>query len=254
MDKLRLSICQFDVFWNNPMANFGAIEELTSGLQTDALVLPEMFSTGFAPEPSSLVDPMAIKTKKWLLSQCTNRLLMGTYAVREGQNYFNRLAVTLNQEELITYDKAHTFQGTERQYYQSGQALKVLEHQGWRIGLNVCYDLRFPVWCRAQKADVLIFSANWPRKRIDHWKTLLKARAIENQCYVVGVNRIGTDHNEWNYTGDSLVFDFEGNELLNLRDNEACETVVLDRELLLDYRAQWPFLADTDTFSLEKHV
>jgi omega-amidase len=250
MTKLKLSVCQFDVVWNSPMANLAIIEELTVGLNTDLLVLPEMFNTGYVLDPSILSDPLAIRTQKWLEQMSQKNAIIGSVAYKQDQSYFNSIWLYQNSEKIYSYNKAHTFVQGERQTFTEGRSLGTLDFKGWKMGLNICYDLRFPVWCRAQDADIMLFCANWPEKRKEHWYTLLKARAIENQCYVVGVNRVGKDQNNWEYNGDSVVFDYKGQEILNLNQTETCETVTLDFEEMLNYRQEMPFLADKDLFQL----
>jgi omega-amidase len=250
--NLTVALCQYDPFWNNPLSNFSIIEELNSAIISDILFLPEMFSTGFILNPKILTDSLAIKSKKWLESYSHQQMTIGSCPILEQDKFYNRLFVYNKGKEITHYDKHHTFIGGEREAYQSGSTLNTFEFKGWKIGLNICYDLRFPVWCRAQECDIMVFCANWPSKRQDHWTTLLKARAIENQCYVIGINRIGTDENDWHYSGDSVVFDFMGKELINLKDKETCLTTTLSKLLLNEYRAELPFLEDRDDFRLNK--
>ena len=248
---MKVSLCQYGVHWNAPEANFGTIEELCSGIETDLLVLPEMFSSGFAPNPSTLADPLAIKTTQWMKSFSSNRLVIGSTPTKQQEQFFNTLLVTYNQKVVSEYHKRHVYLGSESDHYSKGSNLGLFKHKEWNIGLNICYDLRFPAWSRAQKADLLIYSANWPSARKEHWHALLKARAIENQCYVIGVNRIGTDQNEWSYEGESLVFDFWGNEVLNLGNEETVTTTTLDYNALQEYREKLSFLGDRDHFTLD---
>jgi len=248
---MRISLCQFDIYWNAPEANFATIEELCSGLNTDLLVLPEMFSSGFAPTPHELADPMAIKSTRWMQAYSSDKALVGSVAKKENDKYYNTALFCHQNKVVSSYNKRHVYLGTESEHYSKGSDLGSVNYNDWNIGLNICYDLRFPVWSRAQKADLLIYSANWPDTRKEHWFALLKARAIENQCYVVGVNRIGKDNNGWSFEGGSVVFDYWGNEIINLQQEEGVETVLLDLEAQNDYRQKLTFLNDRDNFSLD---
>lgn len=249
-DILRIAPCQFDVIWNDPLANFATIEELVSPIAFDILILPEMFSTGYFSNPSGLKDPLAIKTKKWMASQSASALILGSCANKEKNIFYNSLLGYHQQKEICNYKKTHTFVGEEQTFYTRGDKQSIIDFKGWKISLNICYDLRFPVWCRTQEADIMIFSANWPKPRAEHWQTLLKARAIENQCYVIGVNRIGKDNNGLEFQGDTLVFDYNGKEMLNFKDKEGVDIVELSKKSLSKHRKEFPFLADRDHFTL----
>jgi omega-amidase len=246
--KLTLGICQYDIHWNEPMANQGLLDELLDGKTMDLLVLPEMFDTGFLSNPTILKDLNAIRSKQWMKKNSRRQAIIGSVANKINGEFKNSLYVYHAENELIRYDKRHTFIGEESQNFTKGVILKSLDFQGIRIGLNICYDLRFPAWIEKQKADLLVFCANWPAKRKDHWKTLLKARAIENQCFVVGVNRIGKDGNGIEYSGESLIYDFEGKEILNLGAEEGVKTANLDFDLQTAYRQNFPVLDDKDAF------
>ena len=156
-----------------------------------------------------------------------------------------------NSNKLIgDYAKSHTFIGGERDNYSSKKEPITVHQKGWSIGLNICYDLRFPVWVRLYAGnDILVFSANWPKPRIEQWKTLLKARAIENQCYVIGINRIGIDSNDWEYSGHSMIIDYKGEVILDAENQENAFTVELEKNSLLEYRNGLPFLKDQDDFT-----
>ena len=249
---LTVALCPYAPVWNNPLSNFSIIEELNSGIISDLLLLPEMFSTGFILDPKSLNDTLAIKSKKWLESQSHQQMILASCPILEKDQFYNRLFVFDKGKEITHYDKFHTFIGGERSSYNKGKTLNVFEFKGWKIGLNICYDLRFPVWCRSQECDIMVFCANWPSKRADHWIALLKARAIENQCFVIGINRIGTDENDWHYNGDSIVFDYSGKELINLKDLEICQSTTLSLQQLKEYRTEFPCLEDKDDFVLHK--
>jgi omega-amidase len=251
-DSLQVALCQFDVVWNTPLTNFSIIEELSVGIEADLLVLPEMFSSGFVVNPKELADPLAIKTMKWLSVNSAKKTILGTTAIKRGEIFYNSLLVYSSEKEIVTYNKAHTFVGQEAANFQKGNEQASFMLKDWKISVNICYDLRFPAWCRTQQSDVMIFCANWPKGRITHWTALLKARAIENQCYVIGVNRIGIDNNDWKYTGQSVVFDFKGEMILDLGEEELCKSIALTKAELLLYRQEFPFLNDRDEFSLER--
>lgn len=248
-ENLTISLCQYDIHWNDPLANFATIEELTSGLNYDLLVLPEMFSTGFITQPNDGMDPLGIKSKKWMESMSTNSMLLGSISIKEKDLFYNKLLVYASNNLINNYSKSHTFIGTETTNYSNKKEPVTVHQKGWSIGLNICYDLRFPVWNRLYAGnDILVYCANWPKSRIEHWKTLLKARAIENQCYVIGVNRIGVDGNDWEYTGHSMVVDYKGDVLLDAQNKEEAFILELDKQALLEYRNDFPFLEDKDLF------
>jgi omega-amidase len=250
LKNLTIALCQYNVIWNKPCANFAKLEELTAYTDCHILVLPEMFSTGFLLDPFFHPDLIGIQTRKWLSMASAKKTVLGSVALKENNSFYNRILVYENQKEICFYNKKHSFVGSESEKYTAGSELKHFYFDDWKISLNICYDLRFPVWCRAQDSHVMIFCANWPTSRANHWHSLLKARAIENQCYVIGVNRLGTDGNDWEYQGDSVVFDFSGKELLNLENQEICSAISLSKVELDTYRADFPFLKDKDSFDL----
>lgn len=227
---------------------------------TEIVVLPEMFSTGFTSEPVKVAETMDGPTVTWMreLASKKNIILTGSIVVQEGEDFYNRLIWMLPNGDVGTYDKRHLFSyGGEGAKYNTGSKRLIASVKGWKIQLQICYDLRFPVWSRQQmngnqpEYDLLINVANWPEKRHGTWCTLLKARAIENLVYVVGVNRIGVDGNKILYRGDSVVLDPLGNPLYEAGDREEIHTITLKKENLHQIRDQYPFLNDADSFFIK---
>jgi omega-amidase len=262
MSSLTLSIIQADLHWEDKAANLSMFEERIRGIgKTEVIVLPEMFSTGFSMRPSVLAERMDGPTVDWMRRMALEKrvVITGSLIIEEGGNYVNRLIWMLPNGQCGYYDKRHLFAfAGEHEHYTAGTRRLIASVNGWRLNLQVCYDLRFPVWARQQalpdngpEYDVLVYVANWPERRSHAWKTLLQARAIENQCYVVGVNRVGKDGNDINHSGDSMIVDPMG-EVMFTRAHEAfIYTVELDKGQLTDIRGRLPFLRDRDGFSLE---
>jgi len=261
---MRVSIIQSPLSWENPDANrqmfAGKLMPLKG--ETDLVVLPEMFTTGFSMNAEKLAEPMDGPTITWLLkwSKEIDAAITGSFICAEGENFYNRLVFVMPDGQIEHYDKKHLFSlAGENEHFTAGKKRLVLEWRGWRICPLICYDLRFPAWGRNTPGsfvtglnpyyDLLIYVANWPVRRIHHWRTLLAARAIENQSYVVGLNIVGTDGNSLEYSGDSSIIDFSGQPLAHLPDGkETTATVTLSRENLRAFRQQMPFLADADHF------
>jgi len=223
---------------------------------TEVVVLPEMFSTGFSMRPEKLAETMEGETLRWMKRMASAKaiVLTGSVIIEENNQYFNRLVWMLPNGDVGYYDKRHLFAyADEDQHYSAGSKRLIASVNGWKINLLVCYDLRFPVWSRQDQAryDVLIYVANWPERRIRAWKTLLQARAIENQCYVVGVNRVGEDGNGIHYSGESMVVDASGETLYQNKDEEDIFTVALDSSDLETIRRKFPFWKDADKFNIE---
>ena len=245
-------------------------EERISGIKehTEVIVLPEMFSTGFSMNPTAFGETMEGETISWMkkISAKKKIILTGSLIIKDkatkpdGESfdaYYNRLVWMLPNGQYGTYDKRHRFAfAGEDEHYQSGNKRLIASVKGWKINLMICYDLRFPVWARQQgpfgeaEYDVLIYVANWPERRIHAWKTLLQARAIENQCYVVGVNRTGMDGNDINYSGESMIVDPMGKVLYSEKDKEDVFTISLDKKTLDEVREKFPFLKDADRFRI----
>ncbi len=225
--------------------------------KTEIVVLPEMFSTGFSMGPKPLAETMDGETVQWMKRIATEKkiILTGSFIAEENGNYFNRLLWMLPNGQYGVYDKRHRFAfAGEDEQYTAGTKRLIASVKGWKINLLVCYDLRFPVWARQSgetpEYDVLIYVANWPERRVHAWKTLLQARAIENQCYVVGVNRVGEDGNRIHYSGESMVIDPLGEVLYTKKDVEDIFTVTLDRDHLDSIREKFPFWKDADSFQI----
>lgn len=223
---------------------------------TEVVVLPEMFSTGFSMRPEKLAETMEGETLRWMkrMASAKGIVLTGSVIIEESSQYFNRLVWMLPNGDVGYYDKRHLFAyADEDQHYSAGSKRLIASVNGWKINLLVCYDLRFPVWSRQDQAryDVLIYVANWPDRRIRAWRTLLQARAIENQCYVVGVNRVGEDGNGIHYSGESMVVDPAGETLYQNKDEEDIFTVALDSSDLETIRRKFPFWKDADKFNIE---
>ncbi|HTN38034.1 MAG TPA: nitrilase family protein [Arachidicoccus sp.] len=262
MSSITISTIQTNIFWKNKEANLKMLEEkiLSITEPTEIVVLPEMFSTGFTSEPVKLAEPMEGATVNWMreLAAKKNIILTGSIVIQEEEDFYNRLIWMLPNGDIGTYDKRHLFAyGGEAAKYNPGNKRLIASVKGWRINLQICYDLRFPVWARQQiqasqpEYDILINVANWPEKRHGTWTTLLKARAIENMAYVVGVNRVGVDGNKIAYRGDSVILDPLGNPLYEGGDQEDINTITLKKDNLQQIRDQYPFLGDADTFLIK---
>ena len=262
MSTLTISTIQTNLLWEEKQANLRLLEEKINTLQekTEIVVLPEMFSTGFSMNAEQLAETMDGETINWMkrISSEHRIILTGSIMIREDDKYFNRLIWMLPNGEYGYYDKRHLFAfGEEDQHYSAGNKRLIASVKGWKINLLICYDLRFPVWARqqtkedGQEFDVLIYVANWPERRSHAWKTLLCARAIENQCYVVGVNRVGSDANNIYYSGNSLVIDPLGQVLYHMADEEDVNTITLSKEKLDEVRERFPFWKDADGFNIQ---
>jgi omega-amidase len=231
---------------------------------TEIVVLPEMFSTGFSMQSKRLGETMEGETIQWMKQVAAKNkiILTGSVIIKEDGNYYNRLVWVLPNGQVGYYDKRHLFAyADEDQHYTPGEKRLIASVKGWKINLLVCYDLRFPVWSRqappplgevgrGPEYDVLIYVANWPEKRVHAWTTLLRARAIENQCYVIGVNRTGDDGNKIHYTGESMAIDPMGEILYHKKDDDDVFTVTFDRSHLEKVRERFPFWKDADQFKI----
>ncbi|MFI5124647.1 MAG: nitrilase family protein [Chitinophagales bacterium] len=274
MRDLVVSLVQTGLFWEDKPSNLQLLGEKISGIRekTELVILPEMFSTGFSMNPAMLAEAMDGPTMQWMRRMAAEKkcILTGSIIARETRgsetHFYNRLIWMLPDGHYGYYDKRHLFAyGREHQHYTAGKSRLIASAKGWKINLQVCYDLRFPVWLRQSNPaqpisagkknepeyDILIFVANWPSARSHAWKTLLQARAIENQCFVIGVNRTGTDGNGLTYTGDSLVAGPLGEILNPLSGNEEIITMTLHKEMLGSVRSQFPFLEDANHFLIQ---
>jgi predicted amidohydrolase len=253
---LRVTLVQAEIAWQAPATNRRWLAAHFRGLtgHTDLIVLPEMFSTGFSMDAEGLAETMDGPTVGWMREEAaaTGCVLTGSLIVREGDHCYNRLVWARPDGLLDHYDKRHLFRmADEQRHYAAGARRLIVEFKGWRVCPLVCYDLRFPVWSRNWgDYDVLLYVANWPQRRAHAWSTLLKARAIENLSYVVGVNRIGKDGNGATYAGDSVVLDFLGQPLSGEGGGDRVETAVLDRESLQAYRDSFPAHLDADRYEI----
>ena len=288
MSTLTITTIQADLQWEDKTANLRHLEEMILGIAqpTEIVILPEMFSTGFSMRPEALAEPMDGSTMGWMKKIAAEKkiILTGSLIIEEGGHYFNRLIWMLPNGQFGYYDKRHRFAyAGEDEKYTAGNKRLIASVKGWKINLLVCYDLRFPVWSRQGSArgaagaaslpgagegetgatperapgagsleyDLLIYVANWPERRSHAWKTLLQARAIENQSYTVGVNRVGKDGNDIHYGGDSMIVDPLGEVLYQGSPEEGMFTYTLRKEKLEEARSRYPFWRDADHFSIE---
>jgi omega-amidase len=265
MSTLTITTIQADLQWEDKAANLRRLEEKIDGISVPAeiVVLPEMFSTGFSMRPEVLAEPMDGPTVDWMRTMAARKkiILTGSLIIEEEGKYFNRLLWMLPNGQYGQYDKRHRFAyAGENEHYTAGGKRLVASVKGWKVLLLVCYDLRFPVWSRqaplsgaapSPEYDLLVYVANWPERRSHAWKTLLQARAIENQCYVVGVNRVGNDGNQIAHSGDSMIIDPLGEILYHGVGKEEVSTLTLHKERLDEIRQRFPFWKDADLFNIE---
>lgn len=266
MSTLSVTIIQTQLHWEDKTANRLMLEEKINSIKerTELVLLPEMFSTGFSMKAGSLAENMEGETVQWMKRIAMEKkiILAGSLIIEEKGHYYNRLVWMLPNGSYGQYDKRHLFAyAGEDKHYSAGTKRLIASVKGWKINLLVCYDLRFPVWARQSpitshhnddkntpEYDLLVYVANWPERRIHAWKTLLQARAIENQCYVVGVNRTGKDGNDIYYSGESMVIDAMGEVLYTKKDEEDIHTIILENKNVETVREKLPFLKDADDF------
>jgi omega-amidase len=254
---MRITLLQPDIFWEDKSANLDSLGMLISKISgtTDLIVLPEMFNTGFSMNTSLLAEEGDSETFRWMKNITINYHLAvcGSYIVKERKAFYNRFFCLTPEDEVWTYDKRHLFSmGGEDRTFTQGNKRKIFTYKGFRINPVICYDLRFPVWIRNRNDyDLLICVANWPDSRRDVWNTLLKARAIENQCFVAGVNRVGRDEEGNSYSGESAILDPKGRIIINMPEAEAGHAtgeIILSE--LEEFRKEFPAWRDADDFSL----
>ena len=249
--RQRIAIVQRNIVWQDIDANLCAIESLLEGVEADVVVLSEMFQTGFVTEPESIADDG--RTLQWLqrVAKRDNFAIVGSVVVKEGECYYNRMYFVKPTGEVEYYDKHHLFSvGGEDKHFMAGDKRVVVEWRGVRYLLEICYDLRFPVWSRQRgDYDAIIYSALWPKPRRAVWRTLLQARAIENQAYVVGVNRVGSEP-ELEYVGDSMVVDHMGRIMADAEDRECVEVVEFESEDIERFRVRFNVSRDADSFEI----
>jgi len=264
---MKVTIIQSEIFWEDREKNLIHFENLIHQIneETDLIVLPEMFTTGFSMNPKKVAEHSNGETLQWLKKNAAkkNCVITGSVAVEDGGKYFNRLFWVEPNGHFHTYDKRHLFRmAKEDVHYTLGEKTIITKIKNWNIKPLICYDLRFPVWSRNHfkklseiavqaEYDVLIYIANWPEARAYPWKQLLIARAIENQCYVIGVNRIGEDGNGIKHSGDSMVINPRGEVISTTKANEkSIETIYLDRNYLDEFRKIFPVGLDADSFDI----
>ena len=254
---MKIAIVQSPLSWEDPKKNRNHFEEQINAITeiVDLIVLPEMFSTGFTMNPSAVAETMQGETVLWLqsLAKAKNLAITGSVVIKENENFYNRLLFVFPSGEIQYYDKRHLFTlAGEDKIYTAGKEKLIVEYKDWKICPLVCYDLRFPVFARnVENYDILIYVANWPKVRINAWDALLKARAIENMTYTIGVNRIGEDDNNFDHNGHSQVIDFLGNYILEPIESKGVFVVELNKEELLSARKKFNFLNDQDSFVLK---
>ncbi len=254
---MKIQLIQADLQWGDPAKNRAYFEaEIMKSNAADLVVLPEMFTTGFCTLPKGVAEPAGSDTLDWMrkVARAKDAAVAGSVAVQEDNRFYNRFYFVRPDGSYAQYDKHHLFTyGGEHMEYTGGTERVVVEFRGWRILLQVCYDLRFPVWSRNRNDyDLALYVASWPESRIAAWEALLRARAIENVCYVAGVNRVGSDP-VCRYCGGTMLFDFKGGEVVHAA-NDMIQVVeaTLDRDGLDAFRAKFPALDDADMFTLDK--
>ena len=255
-NNLRVTLIQSNLYWEDVEANLQSFEEkIEAAEETDIILLPEMFSTGFSMKAESLAEEMSGRTVQWMVEVAVekNVVLCGSAIIKSKNKFYNRLLWVQPDGNIWIYDKHHLFSiGEENNHDAPGTKKLIVDYKGWKICPLVCYDLRFPVWSRnTQNYNLLIYVANWPEKRNHAWKSLLVARAIENQSYVVGLNRVGEDGSKIYHSGDSSVIDMKGEILFQQSDIEVVQTVTLSKSALDNYRKEFPVLNDRDEFEFK---
>jgi predicted amidohydrolase len=257
-NQLNVIGIQADLVWESPKQNLTFFENKIKSLpkDTDLIVLPEMFTTGFTMHPEKVAESMDGTSIKWMQKMASENqtAIMGSLVIKAHANFYNRLVFVHPSGQIETYDKRHSFTlAGEDKVYTSGSKRLIVDYKGWKICPLICYDLRFPVWARnTHNYDLLIYMANWPVTRIKAWETLLKARAIENMSFVIGVNRTGKDANTYEYSGNSLLLNYLGEELDSLAKNEVGYiSAKIDKNHLFKTREKLGFLNDKDVFIIQ---
>jgi len=253
MQDLTVTLIQAELFWEDISANLAAFDKKIDAIseKTDIIILPEMFTTGFTMNAGKLAESMNGSAVSWIItkSRQKNAHILGSVIIVEGERYFNRLLWAKPEGELKTYDKKHLFRMTgEHTVFSPGNSHLTVMVNGWKLRTFICYDMRFPIWVRniANQYDAAIYIANWPSKRAPHWKLLMPARAVENQCYVIGVNRVGEDGNGLAYSGDSSIIDPMGNILFQQADIPCIHTAKLNYDRIREYRETFAAWQDAD--------
>jgi omega-amidase len=261
MSSLSFTLIQSNLFWENATQNLEMFSKKLDAIdrKTNVVILPEMFSTGFSMQPNLFAEKMDGITINWMKHQATKHkiILCGSVMIEAEGNYFNRFVWMQPNGVFATYDKKHLFAfAGENNYFTAGKNQIITQANGLKIKPLICYDLRFPVWARQQTNttndmyDVLLYVANWPERRSYAWKSLLVARAIENQCFVIAVNRIGKDGNDINHSGDSMIINPLGEIIYSKADEEAIFTYTIEKSVVDEIRAKFPFYKDSDSFNI----
>lgn len=254
---MKIALFQTNLTWENPSANRIFIEEnfMNEKEKVDLFILPEMFTSGFTMNPENVAEKIDGETVSWLKSLALMKdcAICGSLVIQENGNYYNRFIFVHPNGKTDFYDKRHLFSlAGEHEKYSKGTSKVIIDYLGWKICPQVCYDLRFPAFSRNdENYDVLVYVANWPKVRIQAWDSLLKARAIENLCYTIGVNRIGYDANNHEYIGHSQVIDELGNYILEANEKQGLFIVALDKQKMLNTRKKLNFLNDKDIFEMK---
>lgn len=257
MENLKTSLIQTHLSWENIQENLDHFAQIIQQIEeTDLILLPEMFTTGFSMKPHRLAEKNNGKTLNWMQEQAhlKNAAISGSIIVQENGQYFNRLYFVFPDGRFQTYDKRHLFKFSgEDEHYAAGTEKLIVTYKDWRICPLICYDLRFPVWARnVENFDLLFYGANWPARRIKAWDTLLPARSVENLCYTIGINRIGTDPNQNSYNGHSAFYNGLGEKMaVENWEEEFVQTLTLQKSHLNETRKQFPFLNDKDQFAIK---
>jgi predicted amidohydrolase len=253
MHNLTITLIQTELYWEDIAANIAMFDKKIDSIseKTDVIILPETFSTGFTMNAQKVAEPMTGSAVSWITQKARQQQahILGSVIIEEDKKYFNRLILAKPDGELAIYDKKHLFRmAGEHEVFSPGNTHLTVDVKGWKLRFFICYDLRFPVWCRNIKKqyDAAIYIANWPGRRAPHWKLLLPARAVENQSYVIGVNRVGQDGNGLAYSGDSSVIDPLGNILFQQEDIPCIYTVTLNNEIVREYRETFAAWQDAD--------
>lgn len=257
-NELQIALVQTDLVWEDPEQNRQNLSSKIRSIfdQVDLIILPEMFTSGFTMNAAKVAESMSSETISWLLELAKEKeaAITGSLVIREHSNYFNRLVFVHPDGRIDTYDKRHTFTlAGEHKVYTAGKTRITIDYKGWKLMPLICYDLRFPVWSRnTSDYDLLFYVANWPKVRINAWDALLQARAIENMSYCIGINRVGPDGNQHEYSGHSAAYDVLGRRIDNISKNEDCIAIVtLQKSHISKYRSKLGFLNDSDEFNLK---
>lgn len=257
MSTLNALLVQAQLGWKDPSKNRDHLQSLLANAEDDfdLAVFPETFTTGFLGDSDLPDEDMGGPTVAWMreMADAHRCAVTGSAVIVENGKRFNRMIFVTPEGRVTAYDKRHLFAfGGENRRYTAGEDRVIVDYLGWRINLQVCYDLRFPAWCRNRDDyDLMLLVANWPAKRVHHWSVLLEARAIENQSWVIGVNRVGDDGNGLHYPGCSAVYDPMGARIAELGEQEVCHLVRMDRARVDETRCQFPFQQDADRFRIE---